>query len=374
MSSRRIRAFSWPKYCLAGVVAVVAAGPLTADPPKEPVKPAARPANTTDLLKQTLEKLRKDLGPDDPAVKQLEDALKAVAAPKPDAAVPVPPVINFPDNPLRGDGDDFFDMAEELQQQMEVLRQAIQGRGGLQLQGGGFGGPFILGPGGLQVGANPGDARKGRFGVRIEAPGEALAAQLDLPNGQGMVCADVPADSVAGKAGIKPHDILLEVAGKPVSSNPAEFINQLKDVKADQPVDVVLLRKGRKETIKGMKLPEAQPAMNLPALRPQPFPQLQLQPFQQLQLPLPINPPPAFPAPLAGVGENIQVQQQDSAFTVQMTKDGVKLTLTGNKEDGKPVVGSIEVESGGKVTRAESIDKLPKEFQGMAEKAVKSVR
>ncbi len=378
MSARRLGSFSLLKHLLPGVglLALFSAPSLMADPPKEPGRPAVKSANSaTDLLRQSLEKLRTDLGPDDPAVKQLEQALKAVTEPKPE---PIPaPLFAPPAQGPRGDGDDFFEMAEELQQQMEMLKNAIQG-GGLQLRGGGFGGlqgnggfggPFLIGPGGLQpFVANP---SKGRFGIRIEAPSDVLAAQLDLPHGQGIVCADVPADSVAGKAGIKSHDVLLEVAGKPVSSNPAEFINQITGVKADQAIDVVVLRKGRKETIKGIKLPEAaelqalpQVQMHLPQMR---GPQIQLLPLQQ--------PFPAFQQPFAGgPGEQIQVRQQDSAFTVQMSKDGAKMTMTGNKEDGKPVIGSIEVDAGGKITRAESIDKLPKEYQGMAEKALKSVR
>ena len=378
MSARRLGSFSLLNHILPGVglLALFSAPSLMADPPKEPARPAVKSANSaTDLLRQSLEKLRTDLGPDDPAVKQLEQALKAVTEPKPE---PIPaPLFAPPPQAVRGDGDDFFEMAEELQQQMEMLKNAIQG-GGLQLRGGGlgglqgnggFGGPFLINPNVMPgLGVNLG---KGRFGIRIEAPSDVLAAQLDLPPGQGIVCADVPADSVAGKAGIKSHDVLLEVAGKPVSSNPAEFINQIKGVKADQAIDVVVLRKGRKETIKGIKLPEA----------------AELQPFQQMQMPLPQmrvpqiqllplqQPFPAFQQPFAGgPGEQIQVQQQDSAFTVQMSKDGAKMTMTGNKEDGKPVIGSIEVDAGGKITRAERIDKLPKEYQGMAEKALKSVR
>ena len=36
-----------------------------------------------------------------------------------------------------------------------------------------------------------------------------------------------------------------------------EFKKNLQDVKPDAAVDVVVLRKGKKETIKGVKLPEA---------------------------------------------------------------------------------------------------------------------
>src|SRR5205823_1383109 len=69
---------------------------------------------------------------------------------------------------------------------------------------------------------------------------------------------------------LKAHDVLLEVDGKPVSSDPAEFVKALESVKANTPVDVVVLRKGKKETLKGLSLPEKAAALDLavPALPP----------------------------------------------------------------------------------------------------------
>ena len=64
-------------------------------------------------------------------------------------------------------------------------------------------------------------------------------------------------ESAAAKAGIHNHDILLELNGKAVPSNPAEFVRALQDVKPDTKVDIVVLRKGKRETVKGLSLPEA---------------------------------------------------------------------------------------------------------------------
>ena len=365
MSARWLTTRTLRKCLLPGIslLGCVSASAVLADPPREPERPPVRPATDTTVrsMQAMLEKLRKDLGPNDPAVVQLEATIKQLSekrVPRAPAA-PADPVPQINPEPLRGDGDDFFDLAQELQDQMDVLRNALQGRGGIQIQGGGgMIGPIVIGPGGFQAFGENAMARRGRFGIRIEVPSPALAAQVALPNGQGLVCADVPADSVAGKAGIKPFDILLEVAGKPVPSNAAEFVNQLRNVKADQPVDIVLLRKGRKETIKDVKLPdlvEAPPAMVNP-------------------LEVPLRPLPQFQPRVAVAGEQFSVQQQNNAFTIQYSKDGVKMTITGDKEDGKPTVGNIEVEANGKVTRADSVEKLPKEFQGLAERALKNLR
>lgn len=98
-----------------------------------------------------------------------------------------------------------------------------------------------------------------RLGVILDRPGPALADQLDLPQGQGVVVQQVMPDSAAAKAGLKPHDILLEIAGKPVPSDAAEFSRLLRELKPGTPVDAVVKRKGKQETIKGLTLPEAGP-------------------------------------------------------------------------------------------------------------------
>jgi len=97
---------------------------------------------------------------------------------------------------------------------------------------------------------------QGRLGVRVEQPSSVLVDQLDLPRGQGLVIASVEPDSPAAKAGLKPHDVLLEFDGKPVPNNAVAFAEVIREVKADKKVTVVVKRKGRSETIKDVALPE----------------------------------------------------------------------------------------------------------------------
>ena len=52
----------------------------------------------------------------------------------------------------------------------------------------------------------------------------------------------------------------------------------------------------------------------------------------------------------------------------------VKVTIAGTKDGGVPKAESIEVDDNGKTTRAESIDKLPKEYQDLAKAALKAVK
>src|SRR5205823_9171863 len=95
-----------------------------------------------------------------------------------------------------------------------------------------------------------------RLGVMVHSPSEALVDQLDLPKGQGLVIGQVIPDTPAAKAGLKPNDILLELNGKAVPNNQGDFVRQVQEIKADAKVDIVVLRKGKKETIKDVTLPE----------------------------------------------------------------------------------------------------------------------
>src|SRR5262249_55449011 len=101
-----------------------------------------------------------------------------------------------------------------------------------------------------------------------------LVEQLDLPRDQGQVVLQVVPDSPAAEAGLKPSDVLLEINDKAVPKAPAEFLRTLEGIKADVAVNVVVLRKGVKKEIKGLKSRESPPPALLPQLpplnRPQP--------------------------------------------------------------------------------------------------------
>lgn len=99
-------------------------------------------------------------------------------------------------------------------------------------------------------------AGEGRLGVRVEKPSAAMADQLDLPKGRGLVVVELSDDSPAGKAGVKVNDVILEFKGNAVPSDAQRFIRQLRENKDDDTADVIVLRKGHKEKIRGIKLRE----------------------------------------------------------------------------------------------------------------------
>lgn len=381
------------KLAVAGglsALAVAAAGiyiqprPAVAAEPEK--KEAPKPAPKGDAIKELIEKLKKDVGDDPEKKKQLEELQKQLKPRQVDPELPsrVPSPFPRPDLfPQLFDPDLPEDaLLQELLKGQEDLLKQLQGLLG-QVQAGRGVAAFRMGPDGLVRPLGAGTTRGGRLGIRVEKPSDVIASQLDLPNGQGLVCVDVPAESTAGKIGIKPHDILLEVAGKSVPNDVQRFVGALKEIKPDTAIDIVVLRKGKKETLKGVKLPEAKEVAEIPL----PFDGPRNLDAIPIPLEVPFPParapaPPLVPVPpgrgigvVAGPGETVRVEQVNDAFTVFYSKNGVKVTITGSKEgDNPPKAESIEVDDNGKTTKAESIDKLPKEYQDLAKSAMKAIK
>jgi beta-lactamase regulating signal transducer with metallopeptidase domain len=157
-------------------------------------------------------------------------------------------------------------MRGEMRKRMEEMRRNVPE---------GFQGRLPL------LGGARGFVGQGRVGIRVERPSPVLTDQLDLPKGRGLVVQDVQPDSAAAKAGLKPHDILLQFNGKAVPNDPAEFTQMVQEAKTDTPFDVVVLRKGKEETVKGLSLPEMKPE-----------PRLRRRPAGSIREILPYTPPP----------------------------------------------------------------------------------
>jgi serine protease Do len=100
-----------------------------------------------------------------------------------------------------------------------------------------------------RVTLGPVDAPKMEYyiGVSIDPIEDALRAQLALPANQGVVVTEVIGGSPAEKAGLKKHDIVLEMAGKRVDS--AETLARQVQATQGQPAPLKLLRAGKVVTI-----------------------------------------------------------------------------------------------------------------------------
>jgi PDZ domain-containing protein len=196
-----------------------------------------------------------------------------------------------------------------------------------------------------------------RLGVFVDPPADALREQLDLPAGQGLVVRQVLPDSAAAKAGLRPHDLVLEFDGKLVPNRVEELTRLVTAVKPDTSVEVVVMRKGKKETIKDVKLPEAKPLQSG---------------FPQVGFPGAGQPPAGFAQPpaglpqlgLGGVGSVVTtlVRTRDQ-FTVRHQEGNVIITLIGKAADGKSSVNQIRVQEGFQSEQYESVDKVPEKIR-----------
>ncbi len=247
-------------------------------------------------------------------------------------------------------------------EQRKNMLNMMRNRGGIGLPGQGIQAPGMPGFGGSYSDS--------RLGARLDAPSATLVEQLDLPKDQGLVVREVRPESAAEKAGIKPNDILLEVNGKSVPNRPAAFRRVLSDIKPDASVDVVVLRKGKKETIKDVKLPEAKETVGgfLPGGAfppgggfPGAFPPAPPQPPRGPAIP----PGPGFLPPQPGDARTVMttVVRTPERFTLRHQEGSLIITLTGATTDGKAKVNTIHVHDGVQNEKYESVDKVPEQYQ-----------
>lgn len=255
--------------------------------------------------------------------------------------------------PLEGDSGD---VQKQMEQVREQLRKALE-HGGLPAGSG------LLGFADRRLMAPP------RLGVKVEKPSDALIDQLGLPRDQSLVLAEVLPDSAAAKAGLKANDVLLELNGKPVPADVARFHKDLAAIKANTKVDAVVLRKGKKETIKGLTLPEAKPVTEgrrFPAL-------------PRLNRVVPDSPRGKGRTGAPAASQTTLVRNNDD-FTAKERHGDQLITVTGKVVDGKATVAAIEVKDGTETKHFDSMDKVPAEYRDrvhnlveMAKKGIEAV-
>lgn len=109
----------------------------------------------------------------------------------------------------------------------------------------------------VQPGQEPAEAppaaQPARFWIGTECVplrDEVLRAQLNLPEGQGLIVRDVVPDSPAAKAGLQRHDVLVASGDEPLG----EVHELVALVQSGKPLGLQVLRGGKKITI------EVQPA------------------------------------------------------------------------------------------------------------------
>ena len=87
------------------------------------------------------------------------------------------------------------------------------------------------------------------LGVRVQEVGETLRDQLSLKENEGVIVTEVKAGSVAEKAGLKEHDILLKLEGKTVTDR-WQFRADVLAALGKPEFELQILRAGKRETVK----------------------------------------------------------------------------------------------------------------------------
>jgi len=232
-------------------------------------------------------------------------------------------------------------------------------------------GAFHVGPGGMggfgdgkALAMHLAHAGGGRLGVSVDSPGPVLVEQLDLPKGRGVVIVGVAKDSAAEKAGLKANDIVLKFANKDVTAEPMAFVKIVEGTPADEEVSAVILRKGKKETIKGITLPEKKKKA------------------EEDQAKTPVTLQGRVIARGAGgddkpeksdKGEkktqrNVSVTINDGKYSAKETEGDLTITVTGKLEDGKVEVTSVVINDGGSKKTYDSLSEVPSKYRARVKK------
>lgn len=106
--------------------------------------------------------------------------------------------------------------------------------------------PFWPAP--MKFGLAQGAARARLFGVQVGPVDESLAAQLDLPSGEGVMVREVTGGSAAEKAGLRRHDLIVRLDGKPVAGA-AAFRRDLSE-RHGKGFELEFVRKGKRERVR----------------------------------------------------------------------------------------------------------------------------
>lgn len=421
---------------------VVVGPPAELEALRKAVEAAARKGENVDDIRKQLDALEKaltgktwtrpkmsELPPAPPAPVQPVPGLPAF--PNPPAVPAVPGLPAFPNQPFMvprvggGIDQDAIQKAQDLimkaadllaknptdaeaaklmKQAEELMGKAFQGgivRGfandlpGFAIPGAfagnvpAFGGgPAMVDPRGGVVRAG-GRAAEGRLGLGVEKVPAVVLDQLDLPKNGGLVVTDVVKGQPAEKAGLKANDILIEVGGKAVPADVAEFGRLVNGFPKGEKVDVTFIRKGKKDTAKGVELGEARRGAGafpeLPGVEA--VPGVPLRPLPPPPVIVPdgrlLDNRPAVPAGRgaaavaggrAGDNTNLSVSVEDGVFTLKAEQNGVKYLIEGEAADGKAVPSKITVIDGEKKVEAATIDKLPADYRDRVKAILARVR
>jgi membrane-associated protease RseP (regulator of RpoE activity) len=196
------------------------------------------------------------------------------------------------------------------------------------------------------------------IGVECYPASETLHAQLDLPEGQGLVVEQVLPESPGAKAGVKRHDILLTAGDQPLRD-----VNNLIaaiDAAKDKEVSIKAIRGGKPLTL-AVK-PAKRPEVAGPVIAP--FPGGDMKAIQQW---LEQVKPGEGKNPLQFRIFQPGVVMSHSAAKVVGLPEGVTVTITITKTGNEPAKITVKQDKETWETTEDKLDKLPEKVRGYVE-------
>lgn len=248
--------------------------------------------------------------------------------------------------------------AERVRKEAERAREALRER-------------FDRGPGGRMF-PRPqvfGSTSRGRLGIQVEPVPPALASHLQLKDSRGLIVTEVVKDSPADKAGLKPHDILLEMDGKPVGADVEAFRKAVRELKGEARITLKVLREGKPVELRDIIVPPGRPD-EPPAGDARPpstvwFWSPEAEPFGRGQ-----GVPPRVERREVSTVMTLDGKQ----FTLKHTNGQERVTITGEVVDGKLKPTSITFRDGKDTWQYSSLDVVPEPLRSKVSKLLNSNR
>jgi hypothetical protein len=219
-------------------------------------------------------------------------------------------------------------------------------------------------------------------GMVLESANAALLDQLGQPAGKGMVIVSVETDTGAADAGLKKHDLVIKVDENTIPGDAKEAAQTLRDAKADSTFDLVVMRKGKEQTIKGAKLGVATvagPKMGVfgaagafPGIAP--LPPLAAPPLNPGLAPPGGFAPPGIPGAGGGPGGGlpglpgfgggqltgrISINRNNDKFDVDYEKDKLQITIRGKLQNNTAKAEEITVKEGEESKKYDKVADVP---------------
>jgi membrane-associated protease RseP (regulator of RpoE activity) len=216
-------------------------------------------------------------------------------------------------------------------------------------------------------------------GVRMEKASLEMQTDLGLGETEGLVVLSVAANSVGEQVGLKVNDVLVKFGDKSVPNDATSFGMLVKEHKAEEPIDLVVVRDGKEETLKGAKMPAL--VQNLtgkgggfggrgrggvlifPPFKINPrVPNDPMQPgtIQNMRVEMNVN------------GAKIFRKQTNDQFFGEYSKDDLKITVTGKVENGQVKPAEITVTEGKETKKYTSLRDVPAHHRALVQQLMPS--